>query len=165
VPKLKNITYLLAIAIFFAFIPLKVRATPIQVEISSGGDTMDIKAFTVTDTSIPYQFSLSATPGFKISFILFKDHIVLFKVDHIESMGFKIVLKPGDYRLALSATGPENGSAVGEASPVPVPSAVILFGTSLMGLIGLSRRQKNASFSIFNNSSPKGYDGTISVAN
>jgi hypothetical protein len=37
----------------------------------------------------------------------FQDDIAVFKVDHVESMTFKIVLKPGDYRLQLSATDPE----------------------------------------------------------
>jgi len=44
------------------------------------------------------------------------------------------------FSAKVSSTGP--GAFIGGGSPVPVPAAVWLFGSGLLGLIGLARRKK-----------------------
>lgn len=59
-----------------------------------------------------------------------------------------ISVPPGDYHLHPSGFGGPGGSYTltmwGSAAPVPVPAAVYLFGSGLIGLAGLARRKMSA---------------------
>jgi hypothetical protein len=168
VPKLKYIKYVLAVTVLFALIPLKVQAAPIDIDLEvSDSSRMDSDTFEVTATSLPYQFSVSTTHGFKATFVLYNENgNIIFSFHNIEKMTLETPLGPGIYQAFLMSTVKgQDGGASARGAEVPIPSSIILFGTSLIGLIGLRRRQKNASFSICNNSSTNGSDRTIPTAN
>lgn len=59
-----------------------------------------------------------------------------------------ISIPPGDYHLHPAGVGGSGGSYTltmwGSPAPVPVPAAVYLFGTGLIGLVGLARRKMSA---------------------
>jgi len=58
---------------------------------------------------------------------------------------FSIILGVADdYSLKFLGTGGKLGSATLSASAVPLPAAVWLFGSALMGLFGASRRKSTA---------------------
>ncbi|NWF72263.1 MAG: hypothetical protein HXY51_04335 [Nitrospirae bacterium] len=56
-----------------------------------------------------------------------------------------IAMPPGDYHLHPAGVGGSGGSYTltmwGSPAPVPVPAAVYLFGSGLIGLVGLARRK------------------------
>ena len=165
---MKYINYVLAVAILLALIPLEAQAAAIDLEVSDS-NKYDEGTFSVTDSSLPYQFSVSSTPGFKLSSItLYKkvdnNYIPLFTFYNVESLKLEIMLEEGEYELRMAA-GDGRGMASATGSPVPIPSSILLFGTSLVGLIGLGRRQKNASPSIPHKSSTKRSDRTVLLTN
>jgi len=56
---------------------------------------------------------------------------------------FTKALAPGDYFLTWhDSGGPIAYSVIIETSPVPVPAAIWLFGSGLLGLVGVARRKK-----------------------
>mgnify|MGYP000238058128 CR=1 FL=1 len=69
-----------------------------------------------------------------------------FKTVMAQTSGFfSIVLGVADdYSLKFLGTGGKLGSATLSASAVPLPAAVWLFGSALMGLFGVSRRKSSA---------------------
>jgi hypothetical protein len=47
-------------------------------------------------------------------------------------------------RIGCSAALPDEVISFGTVSPVPIPAAVWLFGSGLLGLVGMARRKKAA---------------------
>jgi hypothetical protein len=169
VPKLKYIKYVLAVTVLFALIPLKVQAAPI-IHFEVSDSNLYSGTFSTDNTSLPYQFTVSSTDGSKLqSLTLYKKvgdvYIAEFTHYNVNYLKLEMMLdKNAEYILAATG-GSINDPIDVDVSQVPIPSSIILFGTSLIGLIGLRRRQKNASFSICNNSSTNGSDRTIPTAN
>jgi hypothetical protein len=50
--------------------------------------------------------------------------------------------------VALDATGKLTFTGNSSTTPVPIPAAVWLFGSGLMGLVGVSRRRKTATVAV-----------------
>jgi hypothetical protein len=49
-----------------------------------------------------------------------------------------------NFQFVTTASLGQNGVLqVGQVAPIPVPAAVYLFGTGLVGLVGLARRSMN----------------------
>ena len=167
---MKHIKYILAFVALFALFPLKVQAAPIIHFEISGIDSYNSGTFEITNASLSYQFTVSSTDGSKLeSLTLYKKvngvYMAMFTFYDVDSLKLQIMLEGNaEYKLAAIG-GSIDGQTVVDVAQVPIPSAIILFGTSLIGLIGLSRRQKNASFSICNNSSTKGPYRIIPMAN
>jgi hypothetical protein len=53
---------------------------------------------------------------------------------------YALALAAGSYTLKLSTTAGQSGVAI---SAVPVPGAALLFGTTVLGFLGLSKRRKS----------------------
>lgn len=75
---------------------------------------------------------------------------ILFKIGNASSAGkhfFLSILSPGVINISFDKNGQKGGgfshyAEFGSFSAVPVPAAAWLFGTALLGFIGISRRTK-----------------------
>jgi len=108
-----------------------------QLDYSNGaGET-----FGYVRDNISYNVINGSNPNNSYSVAFFEDYEY---IDYCQSAGCPRVVDLNDWVvLNGGASGNRIGSFLVTASPVPVPATVWLFGSGLMGLIGISKRKKS----------------------
>ena len=126
---------------------------PVDVELDF------ISGYQALETNIGYQ--VTANPVFSAESYFLQvwdpiDEIYVFSQRSLQSDGFDIVpytslLRDREYRFYLRAFNYFEGGSFSSISkldvtyaPVPIPAAVWLFGSGLLGMIGITRRKKAA---------------------
>ena len=92
------------------------------------------------DKTIAGAYALGATPEFKFMFTDSVGPLLLTNYD---------VTSSGSDSYVLAATDPTTGRpvmsvVVSDVTPVPIPGAVLLLGSGLIGLIGIRRRPRRS---------------------
>jgi hypothetical protein len=131
-------------------------ADAITVQKNSNSAFIDEHTLTLSSASATgFQFdislidnSLGGMPGLKLD--LWNADLTALLETITSPGGSSLWLSLGTYKLIVSATSvigslPEQYTIQGNISSVPVPAAIWLFGSALMGLIGFSRRKSGSA--------------------
>ena len=145
---------LLALAVMlYPFAPQAQAAPMAQIEETIAANSSFLNSYDITienDLSLPFQITWAADPGISLSFWLIDGSnsntsgSMLAFLKMPGSIIFDALTK-GSYQLIVYALNSTSGSGniSGEYGAVPIPTSIMLLGTGLIGLIGLSRRKSN----------------------
>lgn len=147
------VKWIFALAALLFLIPLQARAAPLEhIEETIGGGESYLKAYDISienDLSLPFQISWSADPGVSLSFWLMDVNngnagALLLSLGAPGTIILNALAR-GSYRLFIAGSNhhSDDGFLSGSYGAVPIPTSIVLLGTGLIGLIGLSRRKTN----------------------